>query len=247
MSKAEWSSKGEKAGSVMWSALSATSSECGPGPASGALQSSDSSPVRGDRINLASDEIPPSAGIPRSHETAAVYEAFPQCRVLGWLFLYNHKIIIVVCQALPLLLSLVLPHVILRTTLRDRYYYPFPLSRKWLQIHPSCPASKWWDLNSLSDFKAHAAHCWTAYSAPAQPQAGTDARKRHCCFHLSQMPVHLQWPFFSIPIINHSGTYMGQVPTAHVWPQQPAAHGGLPASPLATSVQALSLKINWSG
>ena len=77
-----------------------------------------------------------------------------------------------------------LSHVILRTTLRDKYYYSFPLSRKWLQIHPSCPASEWWDLNSLSDFKTHAAHCWTTYSAPAQPQAGTDARKRHCCFSL---------------------------------------------------------------
>lgn len=89
-----------------------------------------------------------------------------------------------------------LSHVILRITLRDRYYYPFPLSRKWLQIHPSFPASEWWDLNSLSDFKTHAAHCWTTYSAPANLKQGRMPGKGSVVFHLSQMPLHLQWPFF---------------------------------------------------
>lgn len=79
---------------------------------------------------------------------------------------------------------------------------------------------------------------------PPNLKQGRMPGKGTVVFHLSQTPVHLQWAFLSIPIINHSGTYTGQVLTARVQPQQPAAHGRLPASPLATSVKALSLKIN---
>ena len=82
---------------------------------------------------------------------------------------------------------------------------------------------------------------------PPNLKQGRMPGKGTVVFHLSQTPVHLQWAFLSNPIINHSGTHTGQVPTAHVQPQQPAAHGRLPASPLATPVQALSLKINQSG